>query len=424
MLGRRLWTLPPTAPGSAYANSNHFLQPTALHCAQPPAPGFLPAPTALHSTTDPGLTKDTADHHSPHQPTRSAVNTGHVLPADFPAHGPLANDAHPVAAEGVGRHSCRAASCCQTYRSRPAHTVLISRPHRSSPGPGSFRWSTPAPTVRISPQETLLTRPLPSAGLRAPHPQPPHFPAPTSQPRHFPHALRLLTGTPPNPHSDDHTRDFPDRGDLVPHTCGICPAPPCPSRTPAPGAENDKEPGATPDVAHRLLACARIIPRRPALPALRTRPRPLCRRELGAVLLYNHHGRYPRIQGHSPSRTPTPRISCTSSSKIHLPLPDRDQPPPQPAFQALQRELSIAGRRCGWTTSENLHGTPRQRARHEFFRRQNDNEPSTGCARSHLDRHIRLCQKLFLRNKIPNRHTVPAEFRINRDHLHTRRSPQ
>ncbi|GAB3370479.1 hypothetical protein GCM10027360_42350 [Amycolatopsis echigonensis] len=81
----------------------------------------------------------------------------------------------------------------------------------------------------------------------------------------------------------------------VPHKSGIPLAAPCRHRLRPAGQENDKEPGATPDVAHRLLACARIIPRRPALPALRTRPRPICRRELGAAVLSSLNGCLPTI---------------------------------------------------------------------------------------------------------------------------------
>ncbi|GAA3559418.1 hypothetical protein GCM10022222_48980 [Amycolatopsis ultiminotia] len=63
----------------------------------------------------------------------------------------------------------------------------------------------------------------------------------------------------------------PGRGDRVPHKGGIRGASSCRARHPGIEDENDEEPGATPDVAHRLLACARTIPRRPALPALRTK---------------------------------------------------------------------------------------------------------------------------------------------------------
>ena len=72
------------------------------------------------------------------------------------------------------------------------------------------------------------------------------------------------------------------------------------------------------------LCCARTIPRRSALPALRARPRPLCRRELGSLLLFNHHGPYPRFQGHSPSRTLRGVFRCRSSLGIRPVLPDRD----------------------------------------------------------------------------------------------------
>jgi len=52
------------------------------------------------------------------------------------------------------------------------------------------------------------------------------------------------------------------------------------------------------------------------------------------LLLFNHHGPYPRIQGHSLSRTPSGPFRCRSPRRISLALPDRDlsrghqDPPP------------------------------------------------------------------------------------------------
>jgi len=42
------------------------------------------------------------------------------------------------------------------------------------------------------------------------------------------------------------------------------------------------------------------------------------------VLLFNHHGPYPRIQGHSLSRTPPGPFRCRSPRRISWVLPDRD----------------------------------------------------------------------------------------------------